>query len=482
MSDLDVTHLAPSVAGNLAAAGWSLDHPAVREAAPVVARGHNLVYLAPPAPAWAAPVLAGTLSRLLHPSGGLVLALCPAEAVDEWARVAQRLAAGTGLKLAGAHAPGRLTRLLKSGAINLAFTAPDTAHELVRRAALKLEGISAVLLLWPETWSGDELPGLLHQDVPRETQRIVITADPVGSAALIERYCWRAPVVDLFGFDSTDPPPAVRSAPVAWRRRLDALGDLVEQLDPESLSVWVADRGDESSIAQALAAAGTSATITTGIPPRSSVLIAYDLPTPTRLRELATQGEVLLLMPPGTEAYVGRLAPRRRPVHLRGLLDRAQAALETSRRTVSGVLERGARGTSYLAIAPLLERHEATSVAAALYELWLEARNSGTEGATPSTPATTRAEAAPRLWVGAGRRDDVTTHDLVGTLVKECQVPREAVGRVEIRETFSIIELSAGSDAEGIAERMTGKMIRKRRLVARLDKGRPAGADRPRRS
>ena len=61
-------------------------------------------------------------------------------------------------------------------------------------------------------------------------------------------------------------------------------------------------------------------------------------------------------------------------------------------------------------------------------------------------------------------------------------MPREAVGRVEIRETFSIIELSAGSDAEGIAERMTGKMIRKRRLVARLDKGRPAGADRPRRS
>jgi hypothetical protein len=58
----------------------------------------------------------------------------------------------------------------------------------------------------------------------------------------------------------------------------------------------------------------------------------------------------------------------------------------------------------------------------------------------------------------------------VGTLIKELAVPREAVGRVEIRETFSIVELGGGVDAAGVAERMTGKMIRKRRLVARLDR------------
>ena len=63
MSDSDLLALAPPVAGTLAAAGWAANHPAMREAAPVAARGNNLVYLAPPSPAWAAPVLGGSPPR-----------------------------------------------------------------------------------------------------------------------------------------------------------------------------------------------------------------------------------------------------------------------------------------------------------------------------------------------------------------------------------------------------------------------------------
>jgi hypothetical protein len=50
-------------------------------------------------------------------------------------------------------------------------------------------------------------------------------------------------------------------------------------------------------------------------------------------------------------------------------------------------------------------------------------------------------------------------------------VPREAIGKVEIRETFTLVELK-GADPAAVAERLTGKSIRKRRLVARPDKGR----------
>lgn len=461
MSDLDVQEVASPVAGALA----------------VTTRGHNLVYVAPPSPAWATPVLTGTLNRLQAEPRGPVLALCPAESVDEWARVAERLASGSGLRLAGAHAPGRLTRLLKADAVDLAFTTPETAHELVRRSALKMSAVSAVLLLWPEAWGGDDLLAALFQDLPKDTQRVVVTADSAGTASLVDRYCWRAPVVDVLGPDWADSPPAVRSAPVAWRRRLEVLGDLVEQLDPESLAIWVADQGDHDAIVHALAAAGTTATVTSDVPPRSALIIGYDLPVPSRLRELASVGELLLLVPPGTEPFVARLAPKRRPIHPRGLLDRAQAGLESSRRTVAGVLEQGAAPASYMAIAPLLERHEATAVAAALYGLWDAART----GAAEPAPAVARPSAAAvRLWVGIGRRDEVTPHDLVGSLVKECEVAREAVGRVEIRETFSIIELNGAGDPDRIAERMTGKMIRKRRLVARVDRGRPAGKERSR--
>ena len=445
------------------------DHATQREATSVAARGNNLLFIAPPSPAWAAPVLAGLLERLKQTPSGPALALCPAEAVDEWARVAARVSAHTGLTVSAAHAPGRLTRLIKSDAVHLAFASPETAHELLRRAALKLDAVSAILLLWPEAWGGEELLGTILQDVPRETQRIVVTADAAASAGVVDRYCWRAPVVDVLGPDWTGSPPAVRGTPVAWRDRIDVLGDLVEQLDPASLTVWTADLADHDAIRGALAAWGIQAAVTTGAPEQSSLIIAYDLPGPARLRELAEQGEVLLLMPPGTEAFAARLAPNRRPLHARGLLEKSQGEWDATRRTVAAALERGTDPASFHALAPLLERYEATAVAAALLELWTGAR----AGAPPPPPPTAPSQQAPvKIWVGIGKRDAVTPSDLVGALVKEIGLAREAVGRVELKDSFSLIELKGVTDPERIAEQMAGKIIRKKRLVARVDRGR----------
>ncbi len=468
MSELDALHLAPPLAEALLDAGWAPDHAAVRDAAPVAARGHHLVLVAPPAPAWAAPLLAGVGTRLLGERSGPVLALAPEESVDEWSRVAERVLGGSGLRLAGAHSPDRLTRLLRADALDLAITSPATAHELVRHSALKMDAVAGVLLLWPEAWGDDDLLAPLLQDVPRETQRLIVTADAAGSSGAVERHAWRAPVVDLLGAAPAEPAPQVRSAPVAWRRRIEALADLAEQLDPESLAVWAADLGDRDAIAHALAAAGVRATIAREVPPAASLIIAYDLPGPARLHELAAAGDVLLLVPPGAEAYVARLAPKRRPVHPRGLLDRAQADVAASRRRIAEGLERGAGPAAWHTIAPLLERHEAPAVAASLYELWDAART-----ATPlPAPAAAAPAATAKLWVGIGKREAVTPHDLVGALVKECAVPREAIGKIEIRESFSLVELAASADPERVAERLSGKTIRKRRLAVRMDRKR----------
>lgn len=466
MSDQDALHLAPPLAGALDDCGWPAGHPAVSQAAPVAARGNNLVFIAPPSPAWARPVIAGVATRLLADRTGPVLALCPAESVDEWARVAQRVTGGTALRLAAVRSPGRLTRLLRADTVDLVFTTPDIAFDLVRRAALKLDGLGGILLLWPEAWGDEELVTTLLQDVPRETQRIVVSADPAGSASLIERYCWRAPVVDLIGAAVAEPAGPIRGTPVSWRGRLDVVAELVDQLDPDTVTVWMADLAERDAVARSLDAAGVAATVISGDADKASLIIAYDLPSPAGLAQLAAAGEVLLLVPPGTEGYAGRMAPRRRPIHARGQLERARAGLDESRRAVAGILERGPAPQAFFAIAPLLERHEAPAVAAVLYELWDASR--GGAAAPPAAPRSS--EPAARIWVGIGKRDSVTPNDLVGTLVKELAVPREAVGRVEIRESFSIVELGSGVDAAGVAERMTGRTIRKRRLVARLDR------------
>ena len=56
-------------------------------------------------------------------------------------------------------------------------------------------------------------------------------------------------------------------------------------------------------------------------------------------------------------------------------------------------------------------------------------------------------------------------------------MPRESIGRIELRDGFSLIEVPAG-DAERIARALSGATIRKKRLVARVDRGAARGAAR----
>jgi hypothetical protein len=84
-----------------------------------------------------------------------------------------------------------------------------------------------------------------------------------------------------------------------------------------------------------------------------------------------------------------------------------------------------------------------------------------------------------RLWIGAGKRDEVGQGDLMAALTRYAAVPREAIGKIEIRESFTLVELTSGVDAEAVAEKVTGRSIGKRRLVARVDRGRTPGKPRP---
>ncbi|MCA9721272.1 MAG: DbpA RNA binding domain-containing protein, partial [Gemmatimonadetes bacterium] len=74
---------------------------------------------------------------------------------------------------------------------------------------------------------------------------------------------------------------------------------------------------------------------------------------------------------------------------------------------------------------------------------------------------------------GVGRRDEATVGDLVAVLVKEIGLARESIGRIELRETFALVEVPAG-EADRIAERLSGLTVRRRKLVARVDRGAPA--------
>jgi ATP-dependent RNA helicase DeaD len=245
----------------------------------------------------------------------------------------------------------------------------------------------------------------------------------------------------------------------------------VELLDPGSLVIWTADRGQHDAIAAAAAVDEREARIVTGDAPAAATVIAFDLPDPARLRQLAAAGELVLLVPPGAEGYVERLASPRRPLRLPGALEAATTAAAARRAAIVRALESGPPDRALLALAPLFERHDPAAVAAALYELWTSAAGATAPAALPDIPATAR------VYVGVGKKDGATVNDLVAVLTKDVRVERGKIGRVELRDAFSLVEVPA-QDAERVANALNGTTIRRRRVTARVDRGgpsRPAG-------
>jgi ATP-dependent RNA helicase DeaD len=466
----DSLHLSPSVAAAVERLGWQADQPLLREAAPTAARGHNLVLVVPPAPAYGVPALAGLLSRL--GPGARVLLLAPPAQVAEWAATAHEVARGSGLRVEAAQGAPRAGRRIRDGEVDLLIAAPATALALHRRSALEADRLTAVVLAWPEQWEDAEPLTLLMADLGKEVQRILLVESLDRAGELIERYARRALTVGAPPAETPTRAPVgpVRVAAVAWERRAAALADVVELLDPGSLVVWSVDRTRQGEIERAVGATAPGVTITSGDAPRAALVVAFDPPTPERLAQLASAGEVVLLMPPGTERYLERVAAPRRPLRLPGLLDGVTAAAGARREAVVRTIETGRPEAALAVLAPLFERYDAGAVAAALYDLWTSAP-SAAPAAAPEAPATSR------IFVGIGKKDGATVNDLVAVLTKEVRVERTRIGRVELKDAYALVEIPA-QEAERIAGALNGTTIRRKRVTARVDRG-PAHPTRP---
>jgi ATP-dependent RNA helicase DeaD len=454
-------HLTPALAGALEALGWTADAPDARDVAPTAARGHNLVAVTPPAPAYAAPALAGIMSRAGNGSRALVLS--SSNQLDEWGALVHTLARDSGLRVQVAHGTARVMRRLRAEAVDLVVATPETVLELLRRSAISMEAVRTVLLAWPETWSDEDSISALMQDLPKDAQRLVYTASRERAEGLVERYARKALTVQPpLSIGAAGP---VRTVSVPWARRVPALADLIELLDPSSLVIWTADRGYHPAIAQAVELTESDVRLVTGDVPAAGTIIAFDLPTEERLRQLLGAGEVVLLVPPGSESYVARIAEPRRPIQLPGLVDTVSAAVAAQRAAISKAMASGTPERALLILAPLFERYDPAAVAAALFDLWTRTSPEPVQ-AQPAVPAS----ATAKVYVGAGKKDGATANDLVAVLTKELRVDRTNIGRIELRDAYSLIEVPA-QDAEKIALALNGVTIRRRRVTARVDRG-----------
>jgi hypothetical protein len=116
-----------------------------------------------------------------------------------------------------------------------------------------------------------------------------------------------------------------------------------------------------------------------------------------------------------------------------------------------------------MTLAPLFERYDPAAVAAAMFDLWT---NSAPAAAAPAAEVS----GTSKIYVGLGKKDGATANDFVAVLTKELRFERGKIGRIELRDGYSLIEVPT-QDAEKLANALNGVTLRRKRLTARVDRG-----------
>jgi hypothetical protein len=433
------------------------DRVTLTDARAALARGRPVVLVQPPAVERAAELweLLGEVTPRHGPGvGPAVLIICADHAAAaEWATAAPapaplRVHAVTGLT--------RSTRIIKERPVDVVAGAALDLTTLVQRAALKLDGVSTVVVAWPETLvaQGDTaaLDALLAET--RDAPRVVLSWNPPALRDFLERHAPRALVVGALPVDERGALlPAVaraRYCVVPSLRRSVAVRDALDALHAVTPLVW---QGGPIPAPEA-----------SGAP---DAVLCVRLPTRDELAALARVATPVVFVTGIQLPYLRSIATAT-PLELPSAADRARDRAAALRERIARLLTAGTDNVdAELALLdPLFERFDPAEVAAALLALLEEEGKGKGEGAAPPLPG---AAGRVRVFVSVGRKDRAAAKDLVGALIREAGLAKQDIGRIEVRETFSLVELAAGA-AERAVRGLTGVTIRGRRVAARLDR------------
>ena len=427
------------------------------EAPAALERGRPVLFVLPPAPARAEalwPLLPAPADGSLR---AVILTTDTATAV-EWASVTP-----TDLRLHPVTSVSRSARLLAAGGIEVLAGTPDSITALAATAALKLEGVPTVIIGWP----GADLDPILDTVLAemKDARRIVLSWNPSALDEFCERHARRPHVVgDLPVGESGRPLPPIGSAryAVIGRSGKDgAVRDALDALDVARATIW--KMGD--------------ATPERGAGP----IVCADLPTRDELNALTIAGQVVVLVHPAQIPYLRTIAALDalpRPA----AAARGAARLDDLRSRIAARLDAGDVDAELAVLAPLLERYDAAEVAAAVLAVKLQtsdvrhqtsAVTSQTSDVRPQTsetkPAAAKVTTKVKIHVNVGKKDRVAAKDLVGALIREVGLAKEDIGRIEVKETFCLVEIAAPV-AERAVAKFTGVAIRGRKVAAKLDR------------
>lgn len=521
--------ISPELAAGAASLGWDAPSGLQQDALPVIRRGNNVLLYASAGAGVLGAYGLGLLDRLASSEEAgdadafpRALVLVPDD--DSASRTADslaRLAAPAGVT-ARAHDAGWADR-----PVDVLVLSPTAAAAAVRDSALKMDGLLAIVVDGVDqilaTGQWDDLETMIDI-APSSAQRVAVTGrlDP-RIEGFVERHVRKAMSIpprptaeEATGAGA----PGVRYRIVAEQAKAAAVVSLVRASEGLEVAVVCRTQGRADALEAALTARG----IATGggdTSPRVLVLpraeadrrstradvISADVPFDVDgLRELHAGGGAVLATP-RERAHLLRIG-KRAGIALQAVADEKTASsspAEAVRDSLRGLLAEADLAADLALVEPLLDDFPAAEVAAAALHL---ARSAGGErpgpragagqadAAGPRAPATPAVGGRPgagapppstattwtHLFMTVGSRDDVSPGDVVGTMTGEAGISGEQVGKIDIRESHTTVEV-ATPVAEQVITALNGRTLKGRSLRVDYDRKtrapRKSGGGRP---
>ena len=518
MTSFEDLTLGPETVAALAAEGIETPTPFQAAAIPVIARGNDLLGRAGPGSGTLVGYGAPLLDRLEGGHGAPVcLILCAGHRqATELARSFAGLCEASGARAAALAEPWLLPERA-----DFLFVPADRVQALYDRSvdithvrALVLHDGDGVVKSVP----ADHLEAFLS-GLPRECQRIFCGL-PFGPAlrSLAERFTHRA---------ATVPPgprqPAAKRAksrPATdessrelnlvviegdrWEAALTLTGELLD--DPirhvliytasadqaadlgdflamhgyvsgppgdETVPVWISPGEDDAAreALDAIAEPATVATMSCSVPPgAAAATLRHGAGGPAwalcAVRETGHLKEIAA----GAGLRLKRARPTRPP--------RVTATLDARVDDLHEAVRAPEMASYYLLVESLLDRFSTAEIAAAAL-LLLDRKSAKKATASVGAAHAAAPESWVRLFVSAGKRDDLGPGDLLGALTNQSGVPGRRVGRIDVRESHSLIEVRE-SDAKKVISAMNGITLGGRSLRVDYDRAkerRPGGRE-----
>lgn len=486
--DLGIT---PALADGVESLGWEAPAGLQTDALPVIRRGNNVVLHASPGSGVVGAYGLGVLDRLAnteeaaaHPRA---LVLVPDD--DTASRTADALA-----RIA---APAGLTaRAVGAGwsqrPVDVLVLSPTAAAAAVRDSTLKLDGITAMVVdridHLDATGQWDDLETIVDI-IPGAAQRIIVTGRVDSRVdGFVDRHARKAMTIPP---RSADAQPATGSPAVRYRilpehDKAAAVVTLLEAVDAAEVAVVTRSRVAARSLEEALRARGIAldeeAAPRVLVLPRTdadhrstkAAVISADVPFDAdALAALHARGGAVLVTPRERD-HLMRIA-QRAGVTLEPLPDARPGsanAAEAVRDRVRGLLTDGDLSADLALVEPLLDAFPAAEVAAAALQLARSGHQvappqaeRGPAGAPPPSAATTWTH----LFITIGSKDGVGAGDIVGAMTGEAGLSGDQVGKIDIRETHTTVEVVTPV-AEKVIDALNGRTLKGRSLRVDYDR------------